>query len=246
MNPIHRIPVALVAVLLLCTAGPARAKDVWTDLNPAVRYLKRSSGDRTYHVVTVQLRVLGVSLRATKHGERRRTTSAFARQVKAVAAINGDQFVPGSFAPRGLAVGDGERWPNAADSAERRFIACDHRQQCEIERPGAKTALQTKWRNVVGGGAFALISDGVVRSSKEDQRCGKPCSDKRAWSALGLDQSGNKLYLALVEARRERELLVRHRERQASKTEQVQKRRAEQEADELVAARYLDVRESDR
>ena len=202
MNPSYRLPVALVAGLLLTTAGPARAKDVWTDLNPAVRYLKRTSGDQTYHVVTVQLVVKGVSLRATKHGERRRTTSSFARQVKAVVAINGDQFAPGSFAPRGLAVGDGERWPGAEDSPERRFIACDAHQRCEIEGPGKRTALQTRWSDVVGGGGAALISGGVVRSSKEDERCGKPCTDNRSWTAVGLNQPRTTLYLAVTEGRR--------------------------------------------
>jgi hypothetical protein len=89
-----RIGVAALARATLLAPAAARAGDAWSDPFPGVRHLHRSTGEPwQIHALVVDLCAPGISLRATRSGERRRVASSFANLVGAQAAINGDSVV---------------------------------------------------------------------------------------------------------------------------------------------------------
>jgi hypothetical protein len=92
-------------------ASPALAADTWTTPHPGMRHLYRTTGDPLrIHALVMDLCAPGVSVRATKPGEKGKRPSAFGDLVNAEAAVNGDFYDLSSFIPTGMAMGQGEVW----------------------------------------------------------------------------------------------------------------------------------------
>jgi MYXO-CTERM domain-containing protein len=199
-----RTLIGIAAGALLCGAPPlALAGDVWRDPYPGMRYLHRSTAaPQEIHVLYVDLHNPAYSVRATKPSEKGKRPTAWATAVGAVAAINGD-FFDGSFNPTGLAVGDGEVWPGAADTAKWSFVACTAENTCEIDTTGTAVAPDPAWQDVVGG--YVVLVDGgqAVQSAADDTACGSFCTVAHPRTAVGLADKGKQLILVMIEGRRD-------------------------------------------
>jgi uncharacterized protein (TIGR03382 family) len=203
---------ALTLLFVLVTlAGPVRAADTWRNVAPGVDLLKRTtSGQRkqVIHAAKIDLTRQEYQLRSNRKDpgadERGRTTGSFARLVKAVVAINGD-WGPGSapWNPKGLAVGEGNRWND--DLSNWRFFACTMFNECQIDRTrGSAVTPDPRWWAAVGSNGSPLIKNGV-RNYGGSYDCAAPCdanAQRHPRSALGLDAEARTLWMVVVEGRR--------------------------------------------
>lgn len=202
---------ATLAVMTL-TASQSSAVDTWTEVRPGIDLLHRTVGGGTpqdIRAVRIDLTRPEVSVRASMDisgRERRVTTSTFAENVGAVAAINGD-WSDGSE-PFGLAIGNGFQWHDQAEPHEWGVFGCDVFNQCSIEvvprRADAlgfePTRFPRRYYNAVGGNAVYLLLDGRRGSGCFDGCDGDVCRHPR--SAVCLDESGDELWFIVADGRR--------------------------------------------
>ncbi|MBM4293172.1 MAG: phosphodiester glycosidase family protein, partial [Deltaproteobacteria bacterium] len=215
-----RPPLAALALLALSLlprlSAPARAEDTWTNLRPGVDLLHRVTGGGTPQdiwAVKVDLERPEVSLRASmdeRGTERAVVNSTFARDVGALAAINGDWS--NGVTPVGLAIGNGFLWKqhyNNRDTGSRwGFFGCDVFNNCELdalpvrdEVPWFKPQLPPyRFYNAVGGNGVLLLKDGARRNGCYDGCAGDTCRHPR--SAVCYDQERRFLWLIAVDGRR--------------------------------------------
>ncbi len=193
----------LVAPLLV-TAVRAQATDTWSDPQPGIRYLHRSTSEpKEIHALKVDLSHPAIFLRATQSDERGRTTTSFSDLVGAAAAINGDFYnTDGSYDPVGLAIGEGVQWTDGADSSGRSFLACSASNDCSIDLSGTAVSPDPNWWSAVGG-SQVLINQGVKWTAAQDSSCGSFCTTLHPRSAAGLSADGNTLILVMVEGRQD-------------------------------------------
>ena len=102
--------VFLFMAAISVVSTPALAQDTYSDPHPGMRRLHRVTASQNINVLVVDLCAAGVSVRATKTGERQRTVSAFGTLVGAEAAINGDFFSYENYSTNGPAMGGGAAW----------------------------------------------------------------------------------------------------------------------------------------
>lgn len=184
-------------------SGRARAGDVWSDPYPGIRYLHRSTSEpKEIHAAIIDLSHPGISVRATKPDEKGLVPTAFAKKVGAAVSVNGDFYAAG-FVPNGLAVGDGVHWPKSADDSYASFLACTASKQCQVDTSGKAVPLDPSWKNVVGGVNGGLVAGGqVTQTVTKDKSCGAFCTTDHPRTAAGIDATGTKLILVVVEGRR--------------------------------------------
>src|SRR5690554_6915589 len=114
---------AALALGLLTASSSAQAADTWTSPFPGVRHLFRTtSTPLRINVLVIDTCAPGISFRATKSSEKRRTTSSFAAATGVEMAVNGDFFSFDTYNPTGLAMGDGQQW-GGTDSSGKGFVA---------------------------------------------------------------------------------------------------------------------------
>jgi len=185
-----------VAAALSLLAAPASAADQWTTPHPGVQRLARTtSRPQRVNVLKIDLCADGIGLRATRTGERRRTTSSFASAVNAVAAVNGDFFSYDDYHTSGLAVGNGTAWTDTADSNSSGLIAFGD-DRVELFNPRGVVNPEA-WMKQVVSGHPGLVDDGAsVASDTSDF-----CSTRHPRTALGLSKDGRTLILAVVDGR---------------------------------------------
>lgn len=190
-----------LGLLFALTPSIALADDVWTDPFPGIRYLHRSTGEpKEIHALIVDLTRPEISLRATRDGEKGRTTTSFSNLVGAAAAINGDFYnTNGSYDPLGLAIGEGVVWSD--DSAGHRFIACSAANLCEIDTTSQARAPDAGWTSAVGGNRLLVDGGAIVQTQADDAACGDFCTVPHPRTAAGLSSDGGTLILVVVEGR---------------------------------------------
>src|SRR5262245_22988636 len=113
---------AALALGVLSVSGRALAVDVWTEPNPGIRHLHRSTpAPAEFHALVVNLNTPGVAIRCTPLGERWRSTSAYGRSAHLAAAMNGGFWGLFGQGAQGLAAGAGSVW--SGDNEELGFFA---------------------------------------------------------------------------------------------------------------------------
>lgn len=188
--------IALLAALVALPSS-ATAEDTWTDVAPGIRQLVRTApGPLRYVAVTIDISRPEVDIRVTKPGERAQQTSAWANQVGATVAINGD-WSDGSN-PVGLSVGDGEHWPGTADVGWS-FMGCTLEKECVFDDHTVDTPRNPRWRDVVGGNGWRLLIDGNIPQYPNEAFYN---SDRHPRSGVGLSADGNLMIFAVAEGRR--------------------------------------------
>lgn len=189
---------ALALGLVLVTAR-AFAVDVWTEPNPGLRHLYRTTpAPAEFHALVVDLSVPGVAIRCTSPRERWRTTSAFAREAHLAAAINGGFWGTFGQGVLGLAAGGGQVW--SSDDEELGFFAYGRNGRAWISPPA----------DVVEGAASRGVTDAVSgrplivdRGRIADELATFPNTYAREpRTAAGVSRDGRKVYLVTVDGRR--------------------------------------------
>lgn len=191
-------PLALTAALgLLLVPQLARAADTWSTPHPGIRHLYRTTSTPwRIFALEVDLCASGVSLRATQSGERKRTTSSFAKLVGAEAAVNGDFFSYSTYGTSGLAVGKAARWTDTKDNTSEGFVAFGYDRNL-LSPPKSVVEPPPGWmREVVSGKPHVLI-DGVPMASNPTAFC----QTRHPRTAAGFSKDGRKLILAVVDGR---------------------------------------------
>lgn len=177
-------------------ASSASARDVWDTPYPGVVHLERTTDTPwSIHAVLVDLCAPGVRVRASSHEERGQTTSAFAAEVGAAIAVNGDFFRSGAgYDTSGIAVGDGDPWP-ASGPDDRWMLAAFGLERAELLAP--MTAFEP-WMSESVGGVPELVVGGVPI---DDYFGWRFCSVRHPRTALGLSDDRRTLILVTVDGR---------------------------------------------
>jgi hypothetical protein len=193
----------VLALALLGPSSTAWAADVWTDPFPGIRYLHRSTSEpKEIHALLVDLTRPELSLRATRDGEKGRTTTSFSNLVGAAAAVNGDFYdTNGSYDPVGLAIGDGNVWSD--DTTGHHFLACTAQKVCEIETTAQATVPPATWQSAVGGNRLLVVGGQLAQTRADDTACGSFCTTQHPRTAAGISADGNTLILVVVEGRQD-------------------------------------------
>jgi hypothetical protein len=191
-----RALVALVALAAALDGGMARAGDTWSTPYTGVKLLLRTtSTPQQVHALVIDLCAAGVSLRATASSEHGRTVSSFATLVGAELAVNGDFFSYSTYAPSGLAIGNGKVW-GGADSGSHGFIAFG-KDRVELDGPATTVSSAPSWMQQAVGGYPYVVVDGKAVTSFSPSHC--PTRNPR--TAVGLSRDRKTLYLVVVDGR---------------------------------------------
>ena len=181
----------IAPLILLLASSTASAEDRWSSPHAGVSVLeRRAPGPREVRAVFVDLCTPELHVRATRPSERGLTTSAFAAQTGALVAINGD-FVDRGFAPVGLAMGEGERWPDAQLREDWSLFGAGP------GRAGVLYDPRAPWPSEAIGGVPQIVLDGVAVAPYESLFCRR----EHPRSALGIDREGRTLIFAIVDGR---------------------------------------------
>jgi uncharacterized protein (TIGR03382 family) len=196
-SSMRRCMAGSIFVSIMLASVSVSAQDQWSEPALGVSYLLRTApGPLRMHAAVVDLTRDDLYIRATRPEERGATTTAFAQQVGAVVAINGDWFGSG-FQPVGLAVGQGAHWEGTADQGWA-FIACTVERDCVFGDHPVNQELYWRWYDVVGGNGWRLVIDGQIPTYPPDAFY----TDRHPRSAVGISADGNTMIFAVVEGRR--------------------------------------------
>lgn len=195
---------SLLLVVALLLAGPlaAHAADKWSTPFDGVKLLHRTTSSPKWniYVLVVDTTVAGVQLDATTSSQRKQKTSAFAKQIGAQAAINGDFFSYATYATSGLAAGDGKAWADTADDKSDANLTFSKgtpsKPVVHIASEIVKFDAKTMWGAV--SGHPLLVQDGKTTTSATK---GSFCTARHPRTMVGLDKTGTKLLLAVVDGR---------------------------------------------
>jgi MYXO-CTERM domain-containing protein len=182
------------ALLSSAISSTALAADTWTDPHPGIRRLHRVTANQNINVLVVDLCAPGVSLRATKSGERQRTVSSFGALVGAKAAINGDFFSYTDYSTNGPSRGNGGAWGGG-----------DHGYVAPVQFGANRVALPAHegtsgvepWAREVVSGHPTLLVGNAPRDNNGDGLC----TARHPRTVLGFSADKTKLYLAVIDGR---------------------------------------------
>jgi hypothetical protein len=167
----------------------------WTNVHPGVDYSQWTNGTpQRISAIRVDLCYPGVSLRATKSGERRQTPSSFGQSVGAEVAINGDFFRYEDYSTTGLAIGDGQLWPGSSDPTSRGFVGVGDG-RVDISNP-PEQVTDIGWINDAVGGNVMVLHNGNVTGDT-----GSFCTTRHPRTVVGLSQDERTMYLAVIDGR---------------------------------------------
>lgn len=145
-------------------------------------------------LAVVDLCAAGVSVRATRWGERKQTAAGWAQNVDAEVAINADFFdYPGWSVVVGRARGGGEDWPANAQLKEIRSYWQFGLNLAGLEPNAAVPPAAAPWVTDIVGGHNVLISNGAGLGPLYDGDGVLQGAHRR--TAVGLSADKRKLYL---------------------------------------------------
>ena len=181
-------------VLVVAGLDVASAADTYSDPFPGVRRLLRTTATQNINVLIVDLCAPGVSVRATKTGERQRTVSAFGTLVGAEAAVNGDFFSFETYSTSGPAMSGGVAW----GGTDGNYVSPVQFGPGRVALPGhGSTAGVQPWAREVVSGHPSLIVAGALRDNNGDALC----TSRNPRTAVGFNEAGTKMFVAVVDGR---------------------------------------------
>jgi hypothetical protein len=194
----HRPLSVAIALGITALAPQARAVDVWTEPNPGIRHLHRTTpAPAEFHALVVNLDEPGVQIRCTPPRERWKSTSAYARDANLAAAINGGFWGLFGQGAQGLAAGGGQVW--GTDDEEHGFFAVTQAGRAWISPP-SEVVVASRRRVSEGVSGRPLL---VERGHMDPGLYTFP----RTWgreprSAAGVSEDGRRVIVATVDGRR--------------------------------------------
>jgi Phosphodiester glycosidase len=198
-NDTFRFGVALLLAMSVVAVSPAAlAVDVWTEPNPGIRHLHRTTpAPAEFHALVIDLDAPGVHIRCTPLRERWKNTSTYARESGLAAAVNGGFWGLFGQGAQGMTAGNGQIW--GSDDEELGFFAVSSNGRAWVSRPA----------DVVEG-SRRMITDAVSgrpmvvdRGHMSEELYTFP----RTWTreprtAVGVSENGRKVFLVTVDGRR--------------------------------------------
>lgn len=181
-------------LLLFLFAFSASAE--WRDVAPGVDY-KRVSRDRIdVHITRIDLRHPNTIVIATDKGERGITVSDFAKETKAIAAINGDYFDT-DLRPIGKSGGACGMWWKGMSVARKQGLVTVGRGRAEIQRNSQKT----RWwmRGAVSGWPMLVEGCKVIGDLPGSDFFTRAPHPRTAAAVSG---DGRTLYFVVADGRR--------------------------------------------
>ncbi len=218
----HRVPVssriAVCAALVVCAAlavapciasravaqevvrAPVEHSDVWSEPNPGIRHLVRTTTlPSTIHALVVDLGHPGVHIRATAYDERWSTVSEFATNNHLAAATNGGFWGMMQHA-EGVTAGDGARWPDGEDDTEIGFFAVTRAGHAWISAPEVDDdAVAAARVGEAVSGQPMLVRGGRLDIPSLDAFDSANLRHPR--SSVGVSRDGKKVILIVVDGR---------------------------------------------
>ncbi len=188
----------LAAVCVLLVARPARAVDVWTEPNPGIRHLHRTTpAPAEFHALVIDLDVPGVRIRCTPLRERWKNTSTYAREAGLAAAVNGGFWGLFGQGAQGMTAGNGQVW--GSDDEELGFFAMSANGRAWVSRPADVVEGSRRMITEAVSGRPLVVDRG--RMSEELY------TFPRTWTreprtAVGVSENGRKVILVTVDGRR--------------------------------------------
>lgn len=214
MNPPQNLPMTLLplclgraaarwcalalAVFALAFARPAAAIDVWTEPNPGIRHLHRTTpAPAEFHALVIDLDVPGVRIRCTPLRERWKSTSGYARDAGLAAAVNGGFWGLFGQGAQGMTAGNGQVW--GSDDEELGFFAVSSNGRAWVSRPADVVEGSRRMITEAVSGRPMVVDRG--RMSEELY------TFPRTWTreprtAVGVSENGRKVILVTVDGRR--------------------------------------------
>lgn len=190
----------LILISLFVGDASSWAADKWTTPFTGGRLLHRTTTNPAWniHVLEVKLDTPGVTLRSTTTAERKQTPSSFAKLVGAKAAINGDFFLYTDYSARGLAAGDGTRWPGSLDTPQYGAVVFGPGNEVAVHPPAVQVTFDPKTMLGAVGGRPAIAAGGAVI---DNSGYGTHCTTRHPRTAVGLSKDGRTLLMAVVDGR---------------------------------------------
>lgn len=188
---------AFALAITFIASKSAFAADQWSTPHPGARKLFRTTSTPwRIHALEIDLCAQGVSLRATKSSERKRTVSSFAKLVGAEAAVNGDFFSFSTYATSGLAMGGGVAWSDTADQKSSGLLAFGY-DRLLLSAPAQVVDPPAGWMREVVSGRPQVVTAGVAQASDPTEFC----STRHPRTAAGLSEDRRTLFLVVVDGR---------------------------------------------
>ena len=188
----------LVALAFALIATNALAVDIWTEPNPGLRHLHRTTpAPAEFHALVVNLAAPGVAIRCTPVRERWKSTSAYGRDAHLAAAINGGFWGLFGQGAQGLAAGAGQIW--SSDDEELGFFAFGRDGRAFVSRPSDVVEAGRRGITDAVSGRPLIVDRGHV--SDELASFARTYS-REPRSVTGVSQDGRTVYLITVDGRR--------------------------------------------
>jgi len=198
----HRFLI-LYIVFLFCFESWANigGKYRWEEMKSGGKYLFYASdtkdGHVKFHVASVNLKMKGLKVVVSPPRYIGSKTSQFASAIKANFAINGGFWTLVTHHPLGLVVSEGRKWRDSKDDEEYGFLAVGDDGSAWISPPEEVVrGVSVRAANIISG-APMIVKGGRVGKVKG---CGYICM-KHPRSAVGLDRTGETLFLAVADGR---------------------------------------------
>lgn len=182
----------------------AEVSDLWTDLEPGVRYLdRRTSTPSHLHAFVIDRRVSGIEVETTRYEDRWSTVSDFAAlypDERLLVATNGGFWRSFDQAPLGITAAEGEHWPTSAPDPEVGTFWTDRDGVPHISGPDTvwDEPMLGRVENAVGGRPI-LVEDGEVAISTLDPF--PTANDRAPRTAIGIGPRARTLILVVVDGR---------------------------------------------
>jgi Phosphodiester glycosidase len=198
VNPLRLVLAISLSASALTASAPARAVDVWTEPNPGIRHLHRTTpAPAEFHVLVVNLDAPGVQIRCTPPRERWKSTSAYARDANLAAAINGGFWGLFGQGAQGVAAGGGHVW--GTDDEEHGFFAVTQAGRAWISPPSEVVVASRRRVSEAVSGRPLLVERGRMDPGLY--------TFPRTWgreprSAVGVSANGRTVIVATVDGRR--------------------------------------------
>lgn len=190
----------LLAVFALGSLAPSRASaiDVWTEPNPGIRHLHRTTAaPAEFHALVIDLDAPGVQIRCTPPRERWKATSAYARDANLAAAINGGFWGLFGQGAQGLASGGGQIW--SIDDERHGFFAVTAEGRAWISTPADVVAPNRRRMMEAVSGRPLIVDHGRIAS---ELWTFPGINSLEPRSVVGVSENGRRVIFATVDGRR--------------------------------------------
>lgn len=201
----------LACLLALLWASPAWAEererapvetyDIWSELQPGIRYLRRTTtAPCTLHVLELDLRQPGIELVSSSYEERWQTVAQFGREHDLAATINGG-FWETMASPGGIQVHEGERWHTSKDSAEYGWFGYFADGRARIGYPETLIEEVPDGMRHAVSGRPVLVREGEVDTPAIDPI--ETANLRTPRSAAGVSRDGRTVWLLVTDGRQD-------------------------------------------